>query len=223
MKLLSLAFVFLIISSLFSAFKTESVKTFANPMEKIGIEHNKIIKDLLPKVTKKGWSKTQAIEEVIKWGKDNGDTFHNTSRNYTDPYALLKEYNLPSDLEDEVKSSMDAFSKCQNYSEVETLVNTRLSLVNDKFSGQKLEAVQAYLAVVKHSSKLWFSKELGGEDASSTLVLFPPVGGQNYGVKPWKVLLCDGVGALGGAMLGGGPGAVVGGCVSSACSLINQI
>lgn len=224
MKLLSLAFAFLMISCLFLAFKSEPIKTLTNPMEKVGIEHNKVVKNLLPKITQKGWSKTQAIEEVIKWGKDNGDTFHNSSRNYTDPYALLKEYNLPSDLEVEVKSLIDALSKSKDYSEVENLVNVRLSSVSSKFSGKELEAIQSYLAVVKYSSKLWLPKEAGGEDALSTLIISEPIGGgsPNMVINWWKVAACDGVGAIGGGIMGGWVGAGVGAGVASICSGINQ-
>lgn len=82
------------------------------------------------------------------------------------------------------------------------------------------------LSIIKHSSKLWYTTENGGENGRS-LIRFSPItgngngGGEVYAFKPWKLLSCDFLGALNGAA-GGPAGGAVGVVVGSAAYAISE-
>jgi hypothetical protein len=133
-----------------------------------------------------------------------------------DPYVLLRDLKgkISDNLYNLVSTDID-FLKTNSLESVKTRLNSQKG---DNLSTSEKGNYNDFKSVLISSSELWQSDKVG----QIIGVLNPPLVTELGRISWWKVIACDAVGGIGGAILGAVPGAIVGAVVASACSAINQ-
>ena len=198
----------------------------------VGEEHNLRIKPLMESLVK--MNKKSAYKTLEKDSKTKSGSETNVERELlncvpcnaiNDPEVYLNELysqlNMKVIVYNELSNILGRLDKDFNsLSELENWIENRKPYINRNFSGKEKEQVVAFYSTLLHSANFWAPKNENGQGGYDQFVA---ENGKAWGWKNWlKVAACDAVGAVGGAILGNWPGAVVGGVVASACSAINQ-
>jgi gamma-glutamylcyclotransferase (GGCT)/AIG2-like uncharacterized protein YtfP len=200
-------FSFLLLSSL----------AFSQNFDDIGLKHNQLMKELIEHfgsdVTKDN------VAELSSNYLTNKEEYKSVSftkfKDYSTPDVMLEELKdeISTESYNITKQDIESLEAMKDYNEVAEYVEERRQSV-ELNEGDK-SIYLSFLSVLKHSAYLW---DENGENAGQN------IGGNGINAKInwWKVAGCDAVGAIGGGIIGGGNGALVGACVASACSGINQ-
>jgi len=209
---------------------------------KVGEQHNIDLEEILKQLSGPiENSKTVNIEdkrlEVVKIAKSKyGKEFYpliDQLSTFNDPYELLNSFKdrMSNELYNQVYSDLEQIKRLNSEFEINNYISIRKSM---KTMGEPLAANEAsyynnFLSVLEYSNSFWYSKKGENILAKKGVSLENSKVAKND-IKWWKVLACDAVGAVGGAIvagastsgLGTGAGAVVGAVVASGCSAINQ-
>lgn len=215
-KKIVFSFAFILLTSFFH------VNAQTNPYYKAGSEHNKLLIEV-GKTISDFKNVNKSIQEIEAFSAKKGYNISLKKEDYTDGYTALNSLknSISATLFTEVKSNIDDLKALDAYSKIDKKISEFETLASKKFSSDELVAYYHFLAVYRGSSEFWLPKDVGGQDGFNNWGNIPPSQSIEK-INWWKVLACDGCGALGGAILGGGKGAIVGACVASACSAINQ-
>ena len=191
-----------------------------NSFDKIGIEHNQMLRKVLPKIdySKKGINlldeiKIKFIKEFPKRRSDFENFFSEikTTQIFDNPFDLLKwmkeKNKINKELYDLVYNDLIKI-KNMNSKEIQNyVINTKSKKAN--LSTDLQNKYYSFLSVLKYSSKFWsVDDENGVKYITKNNKWSPRVNG-------WKVLGCDAVGCF-----MGGPAGAAG---SSAISIIMQL
>lgn len=192
---------------------------WVNPMESVGMEHNRLVKSVFPAEIDKAKSKSGAISIVdntilesypeLRWV---------TKRSWTSPIVelnyLTEENYISSQVQELIFNDLTyILENDPSVSVIDNYVSGRGQIASaiKTLSKNDQNHYFSFLAGLSYSAKIWLPKNKGGEDLNSTS------GGTGTIVKrhfnPWKALGCDAVGCIVSPPAGG---------AATLCSIINQ-
>jgi hypothetical protein len=201
-----------------------------NPYDAIGVKHNEMIKYYLNNLPARPASGTfkQSLRTICE------PAFPTEFSNYAIVPEFISYENSVANLRQngtaeayakfvELETSLKSLTTVRS---VHAYVAQKEATASVDVSASLLPNYLMALSIIKHSSKLWYTTENGGENGRS-LIGFSPItgngngGGEVYAFKPWKLLSCDFLGALNG-IAGGPAGGAVGVVVGSAGYAISE-
>lgn len=192
---------------------------WTNPMENVGIEHNRLVKSIFPTPFNTAETSSEAIsiinESILE---DSPDLHWITNRKWSN---ILEEINyltennyISSNIKMLVIETINHVTNEKlNLDEIKSYVNERGNSVLGELNEVEKTQYYSFLSGLKHSAKLWLPQNLGGENLIDT---FSPSGGAQVEERhfdPWKAMGCDAVGCCLGPQAGG---------AATLCSVINQ-
>jgi hypothetical protein len=204
----------------------------AQSFDTYGQEHNRMLENILPKLSKDVVA-SNVFEEVKNIIATNisateANNLYKFS-NYTSPYLMLDELIsrkiISTELSTIVKTDLDNTCASTDFKTIGVYVSKAITLSNRLSSSDKIK-YSNFLSTLKHSSYFW---DANGGNGTVLIPCFPTYNPSQYvkrgpayndevsavKINWWKVLACDGVGAL----VGNAPGAAG----ASACSAIGQL